>query len=78
VRAFARASLRWRRCRGRVGLLREANPILIIGLFAYLIFDVMVLWATFRAIGPRALGALAMGYLIGELGGLIPSCGIGA
>jgi uncharacterized protein (TIRG00374 family) len=56
-----------------VGLLREANPILIIGLFAYLIFDVMVLWATFRAIGPAPpLGALAMGYLIGELGGLIP------
>ena len=56
-----------------VALLREANMILIFGLFAYLVFDVMILWATFRAIGPAPpLGALAMGYLIGELGGLIP------
>jgi len=54
-------------------LLREANLVLIAGLLAYLVFDVMILWATFRAIGsaPPA-GILAMGYLIGELGGLIP------
>jgi uncharacterized protein (TIRG00374 family) len=56
-----------------VALLREANTILILGLLAYLAFDITVLWATFRAIGPAPpLGALAMGYLIGELGGLIP------
>jgi len=56
-----------------VALLREANAVLIAGLFGYLIFDVMVLWAAFNAIGPAPpLGALAMGYLIGELGGLIP------
>jgi uncharacterized protein (TIRG00374 family) len=56
-----------------VALLREANMILILGLVAYLVFDIMVLWATFRAIGPSPpLGALALGYLIGELGGLIP------
>jgi uncharacterized membrane protein YbhN (UPF0104 family) len=54
-------------------LLREANLVLILGLLAYLVFDLMILWATFRAIGPApALGVLAMGYLIGELGGLIP------
>jgi uncharacterized protein (TIRG00374 family) len=56
-----------------VALLREANTILILGLLAYLVFDIMLLWATFHAIGPAPpLGALAMGYLIGELGGLIP------
>jgi len=56
-----------------VVLLREANLILMLGLFAYLVFDIMLLWAAFRAIGPAPpLGALAMGYLIGELGGLIP------
>jgi len=54
-------------------LLREANLVLILGLLAYLVFDLMILWATFRAIGPApALGVLVMGYLIGELGGLIP------
>jgi len=57
-----------------LALLREANAILILGLSAYLVFDIMVLWATFHAIGPAPpLGVLAMGYLIGELGGLIPS-----
>lgn len=56
-----------------LALLAEANLVLILGLLAYLVFDVMILWATFRAIGPAPpLGALAMGYLIGELGGLIP------
>jgi uncharacterized protein (TIRG00374 family) len=56
-----------------VALLREANTTLMLGLLAYLVFDIMVLWTTFSAIGPAPpLGALAMGYLIGELGGLIP------
>ena len=56
-----------------LALLREANPILLTGLLAYLVFDVMILWATFHAIGlAPLLGPLAMGYLIGELGGLIP------
>jgi uncharacterized membrane protein YbhN (UPF0104 family) len=54
-------------------LLREANLVLILGLLGYLVFDVMILWATFRAIGSAPpVGILAMGYLIGELGGLIP------
>jgi len=56
-----------------LALLREANLVLIAGLIAYLAFDIMVLWATFHAIGAvPPLGVLAMGYLIGELGGLIP------
>lgn len=56
-----------------VALLREANVILFVGLVSYLAFDIAVLWATFRAIGPSPpIGVLALGYLIGELGGLIP------
>jgi uncharacterized protein (TIRG00374 family) len=56
-----------------VALLREGNVVLIAGLVAYLAFDVMILWAGFRAFGPApTLAILWMGYLIGELGGLIP------
>jgi uncharacterized protein (TIRG00374 family) len=56
-----------------VALLREANLILILGLIAYLAFDVMIVWATFRALGPAPpLAILWIAYLIGELGGLIP------
>ncbi|HWX87797.1 MAG TPA: lysylphosphatidylglycerol synthase transmembrane domain-containing protein [Solirubrobacteraceae bacterium] len=56
-----------------VALLRERNAWLIGGILAYLVFDVMILWATFRAFGAAPpLAILAMAYLIGELGGLIP------
>jgi uncharacterized protein (TIRG00374 family) len=56
-----------------VALLREGNAWLIGGILAYLIFDVMILWATFRAFGASPpLAILGMAYLIGELGGLIP------
>jgi uncharacterized protein (TIRG00374 family) len=54
-------------------LLGEANPWLIGGIIAYLAFDVMVLWATFHAFGAAPpLAIVWIGYLIGELGGLIP------
>jgi uncharacterized protein (TIRG00374 family) len=59
--------------RESLALLREGNAVLVAGLLAYLVFDVLVLWASFRALGaapPVAL--LALAYLIGELGGLIP------
>jgi uncharacterized protein (TIRG00374 family) len=56
-----------------VALLREGNLVLILGMVAYLAFDVMILWATFRALGPAPpLAILWIAYLIGELGGLIP------
>jgi uncharacterized protein (TIRG00374 family) len=58
---------------GAVALLREGNLVLIGGLIAYLAFDVMIVWATFHALGPTPpLAILWMAYLIGELGGLIP------
>jgi uncharacterized protein (TIRG00374 family) len=56
-----------------VALLREGNIVLILGLVAYLSFDVMIVWATFHALGPAPpLAILWIAYLIGELGGLIP------
>jgi uncharacterized protein (TIRG00374 family) len=56
-----------------VALLRESNVWLIGGILAYLTFDVMILWGTFRAFGSAPpLAILSMAYLIGELGGLIP------
>ena len=56
-----------------VELLREGNAVLIAGIFAYLLFDMLIVWATFRAFGSSpALGIVFMAYLIGELGGLIP------
>jgi uncharacterized protein (TIRG00374 family) len=54
-------------------LLRSHDRWLLIGLIGYLGFDVMILWATFHAFGATpALAIIWIGYLIGELGGLIP------
>jgi uncharacterized protein (TIRG00374 family) len=59
--------------RGAVLLLREGNLLLVLGLIAYLVFDVLILWAGFHALGASPpLAILALAYLIGELGGLIP------
>jgi uncharacterized membrane protein YbhN (UPF0104 family) len=58
---------------GALALLRERDPWLLLGLIGYLGFDVMILWATFHAFGSvPALAIIWIGYLIGELGGLIP------
>ncbi|HEX3509973.1 MAG TPA: lysylphosphatidylglycerol synthase transmembrane domain-containing protein [Solirubrobacteraceae bacterium] len=59
--------------RESLALLREHNPWLVAGLVGYLAFDVMILWATFHAFGAApALAVIWIGYLIGELGGLLP------
>jgi uncharacterized protein (TIRG00374 family) len=56
-----------------VAMLRAGDALLICGLIAYLVFDVMILWATFHAFGAApALAIVWIAYLIGELGGLIP------
>jgi uncharacterized protein (TIRG00374 family) len=56
-----------------VALLREGNAWLIAGLIGYLVFDLMILWATFHAFGAAPpLAIIWIAYLIGELGGLIP------
>jgi uncharacterized protein (TIRG00374 family) len=59
--------------RESLALLREHNLWLVLGLIGYLAFDVMILWATFHAFGAApAMAILWLGYLIGELGGLVP------
>jgi uncharacterized protein (TIRG00374 family) len=56
-----------------LALLRQHDPWLVIGLIGYLGFDVMILWSTFHAFGASpSLSVIWIGYLIGELGGLIP------
>jgi uncharacterized membrane protein YbhN (UPF0104 family) len=53
--------------------LRQANPLLLVGLLGYLIFDVLVFWASFRAVGASPdLPLIWMAYLIGQLGNWLP------
>jgi len=56
-----------------LALLRGGDVLLLLGLVGYLAFDVAILWASFHAFGSvPPLAIIWMGYLIGELGGLIP------
>jgi uncharacterized protein (TIRG00374 family) len=79
------ASERWRRwLAAAIGALdggvREAGRVLrrhdwrvITGSLGYWAFDNAVLWACFRAFGESpALTLVLMGYLLGQLGGLLP------
>jgi len=54
-------------------LLRKHDWRLLAGATGYWVFDNAVLWATFHAVGAEVpVSVLAMGYLIGQLGGLLP------
>ena len=79
------ASQRWRRWLATAigaldGGVREAGQVLrrrdwrvIAGSLGYWAFDNAVLWACFRAFGESpALTLVLMGYLLGQLGGLLP------
>jgi uncharacterized membrane protein YbhN (UPF0104 family) len=56
-----------------VTLLRSGNVLILAGSFGYWAFDNAVLWATYNAIGDAPpLPVILMGYLIGQLGGLLP------
>ena len=61
-------------------LLRSHSLGVIVGSFAYMAFDIAGLGLAFAAVGPvPAFGTLVLGYLIGQLGNLIPvPGGIGA
>jgi uncharacterized protein (TIRG00374 family) len=53
--------------------VRSGNALVITGAFGYWIWDNAVLWATFHAFGASIpLTTVLMGYLIGQLGGLLP------
>jgi uncharacterized protein (TIRG00374 family) len=55
------------------GILRSADRRVLVGSFGYWFFDNAVLWATFHAFGlSPPITVILMGYLIGQLGGLIP------
>jgi uncharacterized protein (TIRG00374 family) len=54
-------------------LLRSRSAGVIVGSFAYMAFDIAALGFGFAAVGPvPAFGILVLGYLIGQLGNLIP------
>jgi uncharacterized membrane protein YbhN (UPF0104 family) len=56
-----------------VELVRRPAAVLVIGAIGYWFWDNAVLWATFHAFGVTLpVTVLLMGYLIGQLGGLLP------
>ena len=72
ARRFARYSL-GRGLRDAVELLRRRSPSVLIGSFGTMGFDLAVLGACFLALGyAPPIGVLALGYLIGQLGGNLP------
>jgi uncharacterized protein (TIRG00374 family) len=59
--------------REAVRLVRSRNLLVIVGTVGYWAWDNAVLWATFHAFGySPPLTIILMGYLIGQLGGLLP------
>jgi uncharacterized protein (TIRG00374 family) len=56
-----------------VEILRRHDAAVIAGAVGYWAFDNAVLWATYHAVGADVpLSVVLMGYLIGQLGGLLP------
>jgi uncharacterized membrane protein YbhN (UPF0104 family) len=56
-----------------VELLRSRDVGVVAGAVGYWAFDNAVLWATFHAVGADVpVSVVLMGYLIGQLGGLLP------
>jgi uncharacterized protein (TIRG00374 family) len=54
-------------------IFRSPDPLLVFGAVGYWAFDNAVLWATFEAVGVSvSLWIIGLGYLIGQLGGLLP------
>jgi uncharacterized membrane protein YbhN (UPF0104 family) len=72
--------------RGLAESIHDAERLLLsrdrraLGAFGYLVFDIAVLWATFRALGAAPpLAAIVLGYQIGYLANIVPvPGGIGA
>jgi uncharacterized membrane protein YbhN (UPF0104 family) len=83
-RPLGEGPMRWLRAFGTAPLLlgsglrrtarlaAERNPGLC-GAVAWWAFDLLALWCSFRAFGVSPpIGALVMGYLLGQLGNLLP------
>jgi uncharacterized membrane protein YbhN (UPF0104 family) len=59
--------------RDAVLLSRVGNPFILAGAIGFMVFDLLALGAAFAAIGaPPSLGTLALAYVVGQLGGLVP------
>lgn len=59
--------------REAVEIARARDPLVLIGAFGYWAWDNAVLWATFHAFGAHvSIWIVLLGYLIGQLGGLLP------
>jgi uncharacterized membrane protein YbhN (UPF0104 family) len=59
--------------REAVEILRSRDLSVVAGAVGYWAFDNAVLWATFQAVGADVpISVVLMGYLIGQLGGLLP------
>jgi uncharacterized protein (TIRG00374 family) len=56
-----------------VEIVRSRNRLVVVGSIGYWAWDNAVLWATFHALGQSPpITVILMGYLIGQLGGLLP------
>jgi len=56
-----------------LSLIAEHDGAVVVGALGYLVFDIMMVWAMFQAFGTApALAIIWIGYLIGQLGGIIP------
>jgi uncharacterized membrane protein YbhN (UPF0104 family) len=54
-------------------IVRRRDPLVLIGALGYWAWDNAVLWATYEAFGVSVpITIVLMGYLIGQLGGLLP------
>ena len=59
--------------REAIQLVRTRDPLMLIGAVGYWAWDNAVLWATFQAFDASPdLTVILMGYLLGQLGGLLP------
>jgi uncharacterized membrane protein YbhN (UPF0104 family) len=59
--------------REAVQIIRSGNWMAIAGSIGYYAWDNAVLWATFKAVGADIpISVVMLGYLIGQLGGLLP------
>jgi len=56
-----------------IEIAKERDALVLIGAIGYWAWDNAVLWATFHAVGMSVpLTTILMGYLIGQIGGLLP------
>ena len=56
-----------------ISQLKRPDPLLLVGLVGYLVFDQLAFWASFRAVGASPdIAVIWMAYLIGQLGNWIP------